>query len=157
MAKLRFKMKKGMGPHLIRRGGRLVTILPGDEITIEKHELVGAMDKFEQLDPDPEPKQPSVGLKLVHAGGKFWNVINEKTKRRINDKPMLKEDAQKLITGKQEEKTEEVEPEMKLKIEKVEGGFNVVNVDTGDPIHAQPLSKEAAEEMMEGLTKEKEK
>lgn len=97
MAELRFRMKKGAGAHYLRDGTR---VLPGKTITIDPLCLGGAKDKFEQIDPDPPPAEPSVGLKLKHVGGRYWNVVNEKTGRNINDKPLQKEDARALVDEK---------------------------------------------------------
>ena len=100
MAELRFRMKKGAGAHYLYDGTR---ILPGNIITIDPLWLGEAKDKFEQIDPDPPPMEPSVGLKLKHIGGGYWNVVNESTGKNINDKPLKKEDAHALVNEKVKE------------------------------------------------------
>lgn len=155
MAKLRFKMKKGMGTHYLPG---MKAVHPGDEIKCEKEELGGALDKFEQLDPDPEPEKPKVGLKLLHVGGGYYNVVNDATGKVLNDRPLKKEVAEEMLTEKQKEDTDEAQPKMNVEIVGVKKGkFDVVNLDTGTPINTQPLSEKEAKEMVEGLTKEKEK
>lgn len=117
-----FKLKAGMGKHRIRRDGRMVVLKPGDEIDCERDELGGAIDKFEQLEPDPPPPEPKLGLKAVHRGAGKWDVVNEATGVKINDKLLTKEEAQELalspppdeivegaVTGNEQSKTEETE------------------------------------------------
>jgi len=91
-----FKLKAGMGKHHIRRTGRMVVLKPGDKIDCEKYELGGAIFKFEQLEPDPPPPEPKLGLKAVHRGAGKWDVLNEATGVKINDGLLTKEEAQEL-------------------------------------------------------------
>jgi len=91
-----FKLKTGMGKHRIRRDGRMAVLKPGDEIDCEKHELGGAIYKFEQLEPDPSPPEPSMGLRAVHRGFGKWDVINEASGVKINDKPLTKGEAREM-------------------------------------------------------------
>lgn len=91
-----FKLKIGMGKHRIRRDGRMVVLKPGDEIDCQKHELGGAIRKFEQMEPDPPPPKPTTGLKAVHRAFGKWDVINEATGVKINDNPLSKGEAQAM-------------------------------------------------------------
>lgn len=96
MAKLRFRMKPKAGFHYLRQNRREVTVRPGDVVRCTKEEIHGALDKFEQLDPDPPPPEPKIGLKAVHCGFGKWDVINETTGVKINDKPLTKAEAREI-------------------------------------------------------------
>lgn len=96
MAKLRFRMKPKKGVHYLRRNGSEVPVRPGDVIECDKDEIKGALDKFEQLDPDPPPKEPKIGLKAIHRGHGNWDVINEATGEAINTEPLDKAEARKM-------------------------------------------------------------
>ena len=91
-----FKLKTDMGKHYIRRDGRMVMLKPGDKIDCEKYELGGAIKKFEQLEPDPPPPEPKLGLRAVHRGAGKWDVVNEATGVKINNELLTKEEAREL-------------------------------------------------------------
>ena len=97
MTKLRFRMKRGMGLHYLRREGGEVAVRPGDIVECTREELGSALHKFDQLDPDPPPPEPSVRLRAVHSGGGKWDVVNEVTKKKINEKPLNKQQALDLV------------------------------------------------------------
>lgn len=106
-----FKLKTGMGKHRIRRNGRMIVLKPGDEIDCNRHELGGAIDKFEQMEPDPPPPKPRAGLKMKPRGSGWYDVFNEKTGKKINDKPIKKQDAIKLVGESAEQEGENKETE----------------------------------------------
>ena len=102
---IRFRMKRGMGKHYRRQRGEMVCVRPGDEIVCDPDELGNAKFKFEQLDPTPPPPEPNVGLKLVHKGGGWYDVVNEVSGQKINDELLKKNEALELVR-KYEEGTE---------------------------------------------------
>lgn len=82
---MKFKLKKGYGSH--RAGG--VTYRSGDIIDTTRDALGGAIDKFEAMEADSPPEQPTVGLHIVKVVGGF-NVVNGVSGKALNDKPLLK-------------------------------------------------------------------
>lgn len=113
-----FRMKAGMGEHYIRRHGQMVCLRSGDQIRCEPHELGSAIRKFDQLEPDPPPPQPKVGLKAVHRGFGKWDVINQATGAKINDQPLSKQEAKELESSLSEPEL----PSAKDQIEVITGG-----------------------------------
>jgi hypothetical protein len=97
--KMRFRLKKGKYTYQDADGNTVVK-RSGDIVECEPEKLQYFMDKFEQLDKNPPPPEPSVGLKKVRVPGEEtnqWNVINEATGKPINDVPLNYRDAQALI------------------------------------------------------------
>jgi hypothetical protein len=93
-----YEMKPGQGDHDHRfPDGHREVIRPGDRITCEPEELGGALNKFVRLDPELPRELPKVGLKIVHRGGGWFDVINGATSERINDEALRKSDAYSLI------------------------------------------------------------
>jgi len=95
----KYRMKPRTGPHYTG-GGRLLK--PGDVIDCEPHELVGAIDKFECLEPEKVTREhtaptPVVGLTLEHRGGGRYNVISDTTNEPVNTSLLSREDAENLI------------------------------------------------------------
>lgn len=80
----------------MRLKGKLVVICPGDTVRCEPYELGNAKDKFDQLEPDPPPPQLKFSLKVKHRGGGRYDVLNELTGVKINDKTLTKEEAEAL-------------------------------------------------------------
>jgi hypothetical protein len=60
-------------------------------------DVQGFKDLLEQLEPDQPPPKPKAGLKAVHRGFGKYDVINEATGKKINDKVLTKEEAQELV------------------------------------------------------------
>lgn len=116
---IRFRLKPGYGKHYTTTDGKRVVLRAGDEIRCEPEDLGNARDKFEQLEPMPPPAQPKIGLKAVHRGGGRYDVINEATGTKINDKPLKKGEAEQLAGAGIPEQTEE-EPQTKKESEAAE-------------------------------------
>ena len=145
-----FKMKLRMGKHYIRRSGRKVVLRPGDQIDCEKHELGGAIHKFEQMEPDPPPSQPKVGLKLVARGGNWFDVVNEVTGKAINDRGLRRQEAEELVR-KGPAELPPISPKFWLSA-CGKGLFNVVEQATDKPINDEPLSKADAVDLLAEVT-----
>jgi hypothetical protein len=91
-------MKPGQGEHDHRfPDGHREIIRPGGRITCEPEELGGALNKFVRLDPEQPPAQPKVGLKIIHRGGGWFDVVNQSTNARLNDEALRKGDAYGLV------------------------------------------------------------
>ncbi len=142
---MRFRLKKGYGTHKTRDGKKITA---GEIIRLSsKYELGGALDKFDQLDPDPPPPPPRVGL--IAQPGKYgrWNVFNPDGVK-VNDVPLLKREADDRVRGTRTEPghssswfiTENPE---------VPSSFDVVSRETGESANEQPLSMEEAETLLE--------
>lgn len=71
----------------------------GDVVEIDHYVIRHFRDQFEPLKPEdaepPEP-EPEVRLHPVHVMAGWYDVINEATGRKINDKRLRKEDAYAL-------------------------------------------------------------
>lgn len=93
MSGIRLRMKKHVGPHTMRLNGEIRTITPGMTITCEKELLANAIDKFDQLDPDPPLPQPTMGLTVEAGKVSGYNVISGATKKPINTTPLTREEA----------------------------------------------------------------
>ena len=119
-----FKMKKKVGPHLFNGEW----IRPGMTINCDAEEIARVMDKFEEVrTPAPEPETPEPedieeeetseeaekdeaeeeeetseeeGLVLKHKGRGKYDVINSASGKVINDEPLTKKEAEKLIEGR---------------------------------------------------------
>jgi len=91
-----FRMRQNVGKHIMSHGGQKKVLRPGDTIRCEKYELGNALDKFEQLEPDPPAPAPKVGLRAVHIGFGKYNVISDATGKPINDEPLTKEEARAM-------------------------------------------------------------
>lgn len=91
---MKYRLKKGYGNHYI--GKKMYKA--GDVIEARPDELSGAMDKFEQLEPDPLPPEPKVKLIIVERTDGAYDVVNEISERCINDEP-LEYDAARSIAG----------------------------------------------------------
>ena len=108
---VRFRLKQGK--HYARANGCSVIVylnggtekktngghylVAGDVIECYPEMLKYFMDKFEQIDPDPKPESPEVGLYLVAVDG-GWNVVNSVTKQSLNDVPLTQEVAESIVT-----------------------------------------------------------
>lgn len=89
-----YRLKAGCGKH--RVGSRVLK--PGDQIP--ERLVGGAMDKFEPVGPPIAERQPEVGLKVTPIEGTKparFDVINQATGDPINDEPLTKTKAYKLI------------------------------------------------------------
>lgn len=95
---------------------------PGDVVECTKEELHSVPHKFDQLDPDPPPPEPSVRLRAVHRGGGNWDVVNEVTKKKINEKPLNKQQALDLVDAIEPNLRPDPDSEEKNKGEDSEGG-----------------------------------
>jgi hypothetical protein len=93
---IRFRLKPGHGKHYASVDGKKTVLRPGDVICCEPAELGGAIGKFEQLDPDPPPAAPEIGLCVVNRDDGLCDVVNEATGEKINDAPMTPEEASSL-------------------------------------------------------------
>lgn len=96
----RFKMKPKVGIHSAIINGTRVTLRPGDEVECDKHALGDFLYKFDVLDSGPEADAPDIEtkhLQLQAKGGGWFDVINERSGRAINDRPLRKKDALELL------------------------------------------------------------
>jgi len=142
-------MKEGMGRHRLRSGE---TVIPGQIVKCEKKELGGAIDKFEQLDPDPPPPQPRVGLIARPAKYGRWDVINPEG-GRVNDVPLTKEEAEAIVGGTttEEDAARPVTEAGEFRIvpgRRDQRAFDVVNLTTGETV-GETLTREEAEATIE--------
>jgi hypothetical protein len=116
---MRWKMKAKAGRHVMS-GGKVV--LPGQIIDCTRDEIGHALDKFEQLDPDPPEPTTPIRAKLIvverHDGG--FDVVNEKTRRRLNSRKLTKEDAEDIVKSAQPVPSVTMDPEREAKGTKVE-------------------------------------
>jgi len=103
MPEILFRLKPGRGSHTMNVGGKMVRLKGGEEIRCEKFVLGGALDKFEQLEPDPPEPEPTIGLRAVHRGHGRWDVVNQKTGKAINDKALKRDAAFELASKGLEE------------------------------------------------------
>jgi len=95
---MRFRLKQKHGKHSMVIDGVRRKLVPGDTIDCESYELGNALDKFEQLDPTPPPKQPKVGLRIVESEiSGLFDVINESSGRALNDEPLDEDAARSLV------------------------------------------------------------
>lgn len=140
-----FRMLPDRGTHIHGVGREKVELHPGDEITCERWELKGAMDKFKCVQPAtqvPPQAQPTVGLKLVHRGGQWYDVINEATGKPINDKALRKEDAEQLVADQAETDAQ------------LECAGCGASISEGDPrCKDEPTCKDCADELEESRAK----
>jgi len=103
---MRYRVKSGK-IHA-RINGEMKLYRPGDIITLDPDDVAGFKDLLEQLEPDAPPPQPKAGLKAVHVGAGKYNVVNETTRKKINDKLLTKEEAAALV----EAGTSEADPDL---------------------------------------------
>lgn len=91
---MRFRLKERCGKHHTRsQDGEALTLRPGDIIDCEATELGNAIDKFEQLDPDPPEPQATEGLVVVPAGEGRFNIVNVVSGAKLNDVPLTSQEA----------------------------------------------------------------
>lgn len=57
-------------------------------------------DKDGEVIEEIKSDNPPLGLKAIHIGGGWYDVVNEKTGEPINDKRLKKKEAENLIDGK---------------------------------------------------------
>jgi hypothetical protein len=69
---------------------------PGDVIDCSPEDVSFAKDKFMQLDPDPGPPKPVVGLKIVKHENGECNIVNESTGVRLNDVSLTEDEAKEM-------------------------------------------------------------
>ena len=162
---MRFKYKNNVGNHYYNRR----KLKPGD--IIDTDSIGGAIDKFEQLDPEPIHEEPKAGLKAVSLGGGKYDVFNDTTGKKINDEPLGKNGAE-LLTGKVIDEADDVcdddnksrassssddnnvVTKMKLKFVKLDSDkFNVVDVITGKLINDKPMAKRNARQLIKDMIK----
>ena len=157
-----FKLKTGMGKHYIRRKGQMVMLKPGDGIDCEKYELGGAIFKFKQLEPDPPPPEPKLGLKAVHRGAGKWDVVNEATGVKINDNLLTKEEAQGMVSSLPEPEPPSAQEGFLGKPPAISkfylsscgfGSYNVID-EVGKQINDKPLNKGEAVDLAAKMTNE---
>lgn len=93
-----FEMKPGHGKHDFRhRDGHRELLVAGGRVECDPEELGGALNKFVRLDPELPRELPKEGLKIIHRGGGWFDVINSATGKRLNDEALRKGDAYGLI------------------------------------------------------------
>lgn len=102
----RYRLKSGK--LIVRTGGKKTVYRKGQIVTLDPLQAKPFLDTLEQLDPDPPAPQPKAGLKAVHVGAGKYNVVNEATGKKINDKLLTKEAAAALV----EAETPEIDPEL---------------------------------------------
>jgi hypothetical protein len=98
---MRFRMKKGMGSDWRTdqtKDGSRVEIKPGDVITVALPEDVIYPYKYEALDPEPPGPKATVGLRVVKRSDGYYDVVNEATGNRLNDRRLSKVDAQTVAS-----------------------------------------------------------
>lgn len=131
---MRFKYKNNVGNHYYNRR----KLKPGD--IIDTDSVGGAIDKFEQLDPDPEPVLPNVGLHAKETEDGRFDVVNETTGEPINDAPLNKNEVDQLVDKDVSKKF--------VMVKIINDKFNVMNNATGKPINKEPLSKKEAKKLL---------
>lgn len=111
MPKWKFKSDK-IGAHVIHRNGQRIRLTPADGVfEAEEHELLGARDKFLNVETQapPLPKSPVIkeqdvapddflDLEVVPAGKGWYDVIDSNGKK-INDKKLRWDEATTLVGG----------------------------------------------------------
>ena len=105
---MRYRVKSGKIHSRIN--GKMKIYQKGDILDMNPDDVVGFKDLVDQLDPDLPPPQPKAGLKAVHVGGGRWNVVNEVTGKKINNKLLKKEEAQALVEAGSSESETTPEP-----------------------------------------------
>lgn len=88
---MKFKLKQGYGSH--RAGG--VTYRSGDIIDTTREELGGAIDKFEAMETDPPPPEPTAVLYMVE-GKEGYDVVNSTSGIKLNDVPLTLAEAEAM-------------------------------------------------------------
>jgi len=91
---MKFRMKPGVGDHVIFPNGSPKIMKPGDEITCGAAELGGAIDKFVVLEEDA-PSPPS-RFKIISTPGGYYDVIHPVNGIAINSKKLRKAEAEAL-------------------------------------------------------------
>jgi len=86
-------MKEHVGPHYMRLDEKQLTITPGMTIRCDPKMLGNALDKFDQLDPDPPLPQPTIGLTVEKRKDTGYDVVSGATSKPINKVPLSREDA----------------------------------------------------------------
>lgn len=94
---IRFRFRNNVGNHRMNIGGQMKKLQPGEIIEVEyESDLGNALDKFERLDPDPGPPEPTVGLVVKKRGDgdlDGYDVVREDIGERVNDGPLTKSEA----------------------------------------------------------------
>lgn len=100
---MRLQLKARYGKHKIGRDLGTITYEEGDIITVEhESELGNSLDKWIRLDPEEEDEgitrkdtQNKFSMKKRKQGG--FNVVNKKTKKKVNDSALTEKEAKELI------------------------------------------------------------
>jgi hypothetical protein len=101
-----YKLKKGKKHYwktpLKKKGSKKFEdrLIENEElIKCDEWELGGAIDKFILLEDEEIPQKPDLGLVVVNVGKGKYDVVNERTEKKINDEPMSLKEANNLATG----------------------------------------------------------
>ena len=89
------------GPHCRRENGKWKDYKPGDVIEATEHELRNFPDKFKLVGPPDKPfdetRPPVKKLKMIHKGNKKYDVVNQESGKKINTRPLTKDEAHELL------------------------------------------------------------
>ena len=89
MHRIKYRLKSGYGSHTVAG----VVYVSGSIIEATVDELGGALDKFEPMEPIPDPPQPNAGLKVVSTGDDKYDVVNEASGDALNDESLSLQEA----------------------------------------------------------------
>lgn len=91
---MRFKLKEACGKHRMPGPeGNLLILLPGSIVDCDAADLGGAISKFEQIDPDPEPGTVRSEWRVEAIGDGGYNVISVASGLPLNDAPLTAQEA----------------------------------------------------------------
>jgi hypothetical protein len=104
-----FRLRRGYGKHIIGKtnkdltikGKRLKRVVEvGDVLVCPPSRVAAFMDKFERIDVLPEKAKPiQKQLKKQHKGGGRYDVINERTRVKLNADFLTKDEADEMIAS----------------------------------------------------------
>lgn len=101
-------LREGKGSGIVKKVGGDEVLLTDAQFEKHKHRLESIVVPEAPSETPPPPVKKDEAppkLRLVQVGPNKYNVVNEATKKAINDKALTKEEAESLLSG-EEEKSE---------------------------------------------------
>jgi len=115
---LKYRKKAKTGRHCFKFDGKRYSVVPGDVVEVEESALGSFVEDYDSLTPvtkrtslpiakEADLTDTSSGLALVKVSRWMYNIINhDNPGKPLNDKPMKKAEAEKIIGEMREIKKE---------------------------------------------------
>jgi len=115
---LKYRKKAKTGRHCFKFDGKRYSVVPGDVIEVEESALGSFVEDYDCLTPatkrtslpmakEADLTDTSSGLALVKVSRWMYNIVNpDNPGKPLNDKPMKKAEAEKIIGEMREVKKE---------------------------------------------------